>query len=79
MSSIRVGNQPVVDYRMNLPSSEDLAAADRQIDPLASLLSPVFLSRGPRGSLVMGLGPVPTGSEGRPVLLVGNHQLMGEL
>ena len=48
-----------------------------QYGAFINALSPVFLTRGPGGQLVRGLQDVPTGTEGRPVLLVGNHQLYG--
>lgn len=37
----------------------------------------MFLTRGKDGQLKRGLDAVPTGLSGRPVLLVGNHQLYG--
>ena len=76
MSGIGATSYPT-DYRVEKPSREDLIAADKQIDPLVLLTSPVFLSKDKNNKLVRGLGPVPTGAEGRPVLLVGNHQLIG--
>lgn len=68
---------PVDPYEVVYPSKEDLALADRFVEPLWALTSPVFLSRDETGRVVRGLGPVPTGQQGRPVLLVGNHQLLG--
>lgn len=65
------------------PSPEDILEAEKQTEPIMKLTSPVFLSRDPtkrvRGrSLVQrGLGSVPTGLSGRPILLVGNHQFFG--
>lgn len=60
------------------PSPEDIEQAERQLKPLARAISPVFLSRTKDGALRRGLASVPTGaSTGRPVLLVGNHQLYG--
>jgi len=55
-----------------------LAFADRFVDPLWGLTSPVFFSRDDGGKIVRGLQSVPTGVQGRPVLLVGNHQLLGD-
>lgn len=39
--------------------------------------SPVFLSVNERGELEEGLGGVPDHKEGRSILFVGNHQLLG--
>lgn len=39
--------------------------------------SPVFLSVNERGELQEGLGGVPDHKEGRSILFVGNHQLLG--
>lgn len=39
--------------------------------------SPVFLSLNERGQLEEGLGGVPDHTEGRSILFVGNHQLLG--
>ena len=40
-------------------------------------MSPVFLSVNDRGEVKEGLGGVPDYEEGRSILFVGNHQLMG--
>lgn len=39
--------------------------------------SPVFLSVNERGELQEGLGGVPDHKEGRSIIFVGNHQLLG--
>lgn len=39
--------------------------------------SPVFLSVNADGKLEEGLGGVPDHKEGRSILFVGNHQLLG--
>lgn len=39
--------------------------------------SPIFLSVNERGELQEGLGGVPDYAEGRSLLFVGNHQLLG--
>lgn len=39
--------------------------------------SPVFFSVNERGELNHGLGSVPDYEEGRSILFVGNHQLLG--
>lgn len=39
--------------------------------------SPVFLSVDERGELQEGLGGVPDHKEGRSIIFVGNHQLLG--
>ena len=70
-------DSPTEPYHIPYPSKEDLAFADRFVDPLWGLTSPVFFSRDDSGKIVRGLQSVPTGVQGRPVLLVGNHQLLG--
>ncbi|KAJ1400936.1 hypothetical protein B484DRAFT_405887, partial [Ochromonadaceae sp. CCMP2298] len=61
-----------------LPSVYDLDEVKPAVDALYRAFSPVFLCRDPTtNALVSGLGHVPTGEGGRPVLLVGNHQLLG--
>ena len=60
-----------------MPTEAEMANLDRQVGPFLKALSPVFLSRGPDDYLRRGLAGIPTGREGRPVLLVGNHQLYG--
>ena len=69
---------PGEPYHIPYPSKEDLAFADRFVDPLWGLTSPCFFSRDDGGKIVRGLQSVPTGVQGRPVLLVGNHQLLGD-
>ena len=60
------------------PSNAEIADAERSfIDPLRRAFSPVFLSKDANGKLISGIDHIPVGQEGRPVLLVGNHQLYG--
>jgi 1-acyl-sn-glycerol-3-phosphate acyltransferase len=80
LQSLRMFRPPAPPRAIDIeaPSPEDLANASKQLDFLTKGLSPIFLSRDAEtGRLTQGLGPVPVGSEGRPVLLVGNHQLYG--
>lgn len=65
------------DTTIELPSIEDIRAVDKQLDPAFKVFSPIFLSTDNEGKIAEGLQHVPTGGEGRPVLLVGNHQLLG--
>ncbi|CAE8585965.1 unnamed protein product [Polarella glacialis] len=60
------------------PTLKFLEEGSSTMEPLAAVVSPVFCSRDPEtGSRRFGLGGVPDPSElGRPVLLVGNHQLL---
>lgn len=71
----------VPDYvgDFKFPSLEQIEKGSEDVERSASLLSPVFCSTGPSGTRSFGLSGVPTPTEtgGRPVLLVGNHQLLG--
>lgn len=63
------------------PREEDLAEAKQFLDPQRRLHSPVFLSQHADGRVVRGLGAVPPlnsekSSGNKPVLFVGNHQLL---
>ena len=62
-----------------LPSEADMKQVDEQFGRILKSFSTVFLSRSTDGtkSLVRGIENIPTGKDGRPVLLVGNHQLYG--
>jgi pimeloyl-ACP methyl ester carboxylesterase/1-acyl-sn-glycerol-3-phosphate acyltransferase len=61
-----------------LPTDEEMEEFDKQLGyALQTAFSPVFFSIDNAGRVVRGLGGVPSGIEGRPVLLVGNHQLFG--
>lgn len=63
---------------ITMPPQVEIDKIDQQFGPFLKALSPVFLSRDQDGQVVRGLGAVPTGLAGRPVLLVGNHQLYGK-
>lgn len=67
----------VTDF--SYPTLEDIEEGSEGVEGLASILSPVFCSTGSDGKRAFGLAGVPTPAEfsGRPVLLVGNHQLGG--
>ena len=65
---------PITDY---YPSPETLNEVEPFLNTMRRLFSPVFLQRDSTGALSRGLSRVPVGSEGRPVLFVGNHQLYG--
>lgn len=67
---------PVKDFVP--PTKEQLAETRRSlVNPLRRLVSPVFFSTS-NGVVARGLGGVPLpANTGRPVLLVGNHQLFG--
>jgi len=64
-------------YESFLPSQMDLKEIQPLIDRFYQATSPIYFSRNSKGDLMRGLDSVPTGLEGRPVLLVGNHQLLG--
>ena len=61
-----------------LPSPEEVARVDQTLlRNFVGAFSPVFLSRDAAGRLQRGIDNVPVGGAGRPVLLIGNHQLYG--
>ncbi len=63
---------------VELPTPVEVKKAmdDGGLATLKALVSPVFFSTDPEtGAAVQGLQHVPLGRPGRPVLLVGNHQL----
>ena len=71
---------PPVPLPIDAPilSQKEIDDADRLfLKNIRSTFSPVFLSRDAQGNIVRGIENVPVGSSGRPVLLVGNHQLYG--
>ncbi|CAM9346722.1 unnamed protein product, partial [Pylaiella littoralis] len=67
---------PMLDFKLDLDDDivnliwESTQAMDR-------FTSPIFLSVNERGELEEGLGGVPDYKEGRSMLFVGNHQLLG--
>ncbi len=62
---------------LELPTRQDLDRTfDSQYGGLQSLISPVFFSEDSEGTIHRGLGHVFSGTD-RPILLIGNHQLMG--
>ena len=67
---------PVKDFVF--PSLKDLEEGSKDVERLASVVSPIFCSTS-KGARVFGLEGVPSPLDlgGRPVLLVGNHQLAG--
>jgi len=60
------------------PTLAELEEGSRNVESLANIVSPVFCSRHPEtGARAFGLSGVPDPAAiGRPVLLVGNHQLL---
>ena len=63
-----------------VPSDEEMSAFEEEgafYNNLIKPFSPVFFSTSPDGAVQRGLGAVPVGGEGRPVLLIGNHQIFG--
>ncbi|CAM9851569.1 unnamed protein product, partial [Phaeothamnion confervicola] len=70
---------PVEDFVFD-PMSAVVKRARERGALLERLTSPVFLSVTPSGRVVHGLGGIPDkvrGKGGRPLLFVGNHQLLG--
>ena len=59
------------------PTAEDMVDVEKNFGPFLNSMSPIFLTKGINGELVRGIDSLPTGVDGRPVLLVGNHQLYG--
>ena len=58
------------------PNATQIRRPATVVDPLRRLVSPKFFST-EDGVVVEGLSGVPSPQQGRPVLLVGNHQLFG--
>ena len=77
-SAIFAYKDPVSGYEF--PSLEQLEDGSKDVERLASVVSPVFCSFDAASSSQrsFGLGGVPTPAEAgeRPVLLVGNHQML---
>mmetsp|Transcript_69886 Transcript_69886/g.152030 ORF Transcript_69886/g.152030 Transcript_69886/m.152030 type:complete len:919 (+) Transcript_69886:47-2803(+) len=69
------GPDYVNDFRN--PSLQQIEEGSKAVEGLASFVSPVFFSLDASGAHVRGLDSVPAPQDGRPVLLVGNHQLLG--
>ena len=69
-------NEESKRYSVELPTKKDLKEVEKQFGFLFDSTSPIFLSKS-NGIISRGIKSVPTGLEGRPVLLVGNHQLYG--
>lgn len=67
---------PVLDWVM--PSTARIEEASESSRTLRRLASPVFFSAGPAGDIEVGLRPLKADvlNKGRPVLFVGNHQLL---
>jgi pimeloyl-ACP methyl ester carboxylesterase len=65
------------DLSATMPSVQDILQAEKQFAPFINAVSPIFLSMTSEGEIVEGIASVPIGTAGRPVLLVGNHQLLG--
>lgn len=74
-----LGEEAVIVNEMPPPTAESIADADKYIENFKKIFSPVFISRSKTGKLTFGIKDIPVGTSGRPVLLVGNHQLFGTL
>ena len=68
--------QRAVDDFVRPNATQIKETRDSVVDPLRRLVSPKFFST-LEGKVVEGLSGVPSPEKGRPVLLVGNHQLFG--
>ena len=68
--------QRAVDDFVRPNATQIKETRDSVVDPLRRLVSPKFFST-EDGVVVEGLSGVPSPQQGRPVLLVGNHQLFG--
>lgn len=73
----KIFNENLDEYKIKFPSEADIESLDNQFRIFNKIVSPIFLSRNQNGRLNRGLANVPSGVCGRPVLLVGNHQLFG--
>ncbi|CAB1116918.1 unnamed protein product [Ectocarpus sp. CCAP 1310/34] len=77
---------PVLDFKLDLDdrgvkmaweSTEAFPMRCTVVQMMDRFTSPVFFSVNERGELNHGLGSVPDYEEGRSILFVGNHQLLG--
>jgi pimeloyl-ACP methyl ester carboxylesterase len=68
-------SNPILD--ITIPTKKDMEEVERNFGPFLNAVSPIFLCRGEDGMLTRGIESLPTGLGGRPVLLVGNHQIYG--
>jgi hypothetical protein len=75
--SSEVFSPPINPLDAPTPTEKDVEDFEKQFGGLLNTLSTVFLTQGEDGYLRRGIDTVPLGKEGRPVLLVGNHQLLG--
>ena len=60
---------------LELPTGRELELAEEGLQTLRTAYSPVFFSTAPDGSVHRGLGHLQL-EPGKPVLLVGNHQVV---
>ncbi|CAM9137683.1 unnamed protein product [Ectocarpus fasciculatus] len=67
---------PVLDFKLDL-DDKGVKLAWESTQMMDRFTSPVFFSVNERGELNHGLGSVPDYQEGRSILFVGNHQLLG--
>ncbi|CAK0875497.1 unnamed protein product, partial [Prorocentrum cordatum] len=77
-SVVGAGPKKPVDYvgSYEPPTLKKVEEGSESVESLASIVSPVFVSADAHGTRSFGLDGVPDPRElGRPVLLVGNHQL----
>ncbi|CAM9185861.1 unnamed protein product, partial [Sphacelaria rigidula] len=69
-------SDPMMDFKLDMgDATVELAWKTAQV--MDRFTSPVFLSMNESGQLEDGLGGVPDFQEGRSILFVGNHQLLG--
>lgn len=78
-ASKTLGPPPVpLPIDIPFPSQRDIDEAEQTIfGGFVKAFSPVFLHRDAQGRLQRGIQDIPVGTAGRPVLLIGNHQLYG--
>ncbi|CAN0554560.1 unnamed protein product, partial [Ectocarpus sp. 12 AP-2014] len=67
---------PVLDFKLDL-DDRGVKMAWESTEMMDRFTSPVFFSVNEHGELNHGLGSVPDYQEGRSILFVGNHQLLG--
>jgi len=75
-SIVKTEKKPCPVESWKYPSSQQIQDGLKSLSFFERAFSPVFYSTGPSGNTVYGLDGVPDGTDSKPLLFVGNHQLL---